>query len=150
MSRARRRCEELGRIHVLRGLTMRLAEQGAQEVRRALHAAESEREEEGARLGKALSDWGRALAAPGFDPQAVVAWGGAVNRQVERIEHCDAMLETRCAELVQAQETYNRAVAEENCADGLRRKARARTARQREEKLLAVRDDDSTRQAFAR
>jgi hypothetical protein len=148
MSRALRRRDEIARICALREVVTRRAEHHALERQRALRDAVEERDAAQAVLVEALGDWDRALARPGFDPQTIGLWADAINDRVDEAAQCDAEVAERSEALSGAQGGYHRAIAEERCADALWRRAYNRVEREREEHVLAERDDETTRKAW--
>lgn len=150
MSRARLRCEALARVHALRAITTQKAAAEVQQAQGVVQIAREGRKAEAVQLDALLADWGAALAAPGFNPAGLAAWGAAVNRQAGRCAEQEVRVESAEAHLDAMRGAYGRAAAAETSANVLLRRARARIAWSREEQRLAERDDENARRGMTR
>lgn len=146
----RQACDRFAELRHLRGLSTQVAQGRALAAAQAQRDAEADARAEAVRLDDYIAAWQAGLASGTFDPTAATAWGVAVQRQAGHVHACDNTVVERDHHRVVAQQAYDRAVAEEELARSLLRRAIMRAARQDEERQLAQREDDSTWQALTR
>ena len=146
MSRVQHRNASLQAIVQLRRLVERRAQSATMVAEQRVIQAKHQQHAEHERLDETVSQWAALFDGGVLEPELVQSWGGAVNRQVKRLDAAGLALVDEQQQLTAAQKSQYRASAETDCAEALWRRARVRYAAWREELALAEVGDAITRQ----